>query len=42
VGCLVIRYFDEFLDDPWAVHADLMPQLNERRGRAAGLDLGQG
>jgi hypothetical protein len=34
-GCLVIRYSDDLLDDPWEVHADLMPQLEERRGRAA-------
>jgi hypothetical protein len=31
----VIRYSDDLLDDPWEVHADLMPQLEERRGRTA-------
>jgi hypothetical protein len=30
-----IRYTYEQLDDPWAIHADLMPVLEERRGRAA-------
>src|SRR6266567_3034419 len=28
----VIRYTLDLLDDPWAIHADLMPQLEERRG----------
>jgi hypothetical protein len=31
----VIRYTYDLLDDPWAVHADLMPRLEERRGYAA-------
>ena len=34
VGCLVIRYVHELLGRPWVIHADLMPQLEERRGRA--------
>jgi very-short-patch-repair endonuclease len=36
LGFLVIRYTSDKLDDPWAVHADLNRQLEERRGRAAG------
>jgi hypothetical protein len=32
--CLVIRYTDDLVQDPWAIHADLMPQLEERRGRS--------
>jgi hypothetical protein len=35
LGLLVIRYTDDIVDDPWRVHADLMPQLQERRGRGA-------
>lgn len=35
LGCLVIRYVDDHLKDPWTIHADLMPQLEERRGKAA-------
>jgi hypothetical protein len=31
----VIRYVYKQLDDPWAIHADLMPILAERRGRGA-------
>ena len=34
LGFLVIRYTTDKLDDPWAIHADLMPILEERRGRA--------
>jgi hypothetical protein len=32
---LVIRYRYDQLDDPWAIHADLMAHLEERRGRAS-------
>jgi hypothetical protein len=35
VGYFPIRYTYEQLDDPWAIHADLMPILDERTGRAA-------
>jgi hypothetical protein len=35
MGCAVTRYTDPILEDPWRVHADLMPQLEERRGRGA-------
>ncbi len=35
LGYFPIRYTYEQLDDPWAVHADLMPILDERAGRAA-------
>jgi hypothetical protein len=35
LGFLVIRYTYEQLEDPWAIHADLMPALIERAGRAA-------
>jgi hypothetical protein len=35
LGYFPIRYTYEQLDDPWAIHADLMPILEERRGRAA-------
>jgi hypothetical protein len=31
---MVIRYTYDQLDDPWAIYADLMPILEERRGRA--------
>jgi hypothetical protein len=34
-GFLPIHYTADLLGDPWAIHADLMPQLEERRGRAA-------
>jgi hypothetical protein len=34
LGFQVIRYVYEQLDDPWAIHADLMPVLQERAGRA--------
>jgi very-short-patch-repair endonuclease len=34
LGFLPIRYTYDKLDHPWAVHADLGGQLNERRGRA--------
>jgi hypothetical protein len=33
LGFLIIRYAYEQLDDPWAIHADLMPILTERAGR---------
>jgi hypothetical protein len=35
LGCLVIRYVDDQLKDPWTIHADLMRQLEERQGREA-------
>ncbi len=35
LGFQVIRYVYEQLDDPWAIHDDLMPILDERRGRGA-------
>jgi hypothetical protein len=35
LGFEVIRYTFDLLDDAWAVHADLMPRLEERRGYAA-------
>jgi hypothetical protein len=35
LGFLVVRYVYEQLDDPWAIHADLTPILEERAGRAA-------
>ena len=35
LGFLVIRYTYEQLNDPWAIHADLMPILEERAGRGA-------
>jgi very-short-patch-repair endonuclease len=34
LGFMVIRYTYDQLDDPWAIYADLMPILEERRGRA--------
>jgi hypothetical protein len=34
LGFLPIRYSFDLLDDPWAIHADLMPILSERAGRA--------
>ena len=37
LGFLVIRYSYERLDDPWAIHADIMRHLEERRGRATRL-----
>jgi very-short-patch-repair endonuclease len=37
LGYFPIRYTYEQLEDPWAIHADLMPILEERRGRAARL-----
>jgi hypothetical protein len=37
--CLVIRYTDHVVADPWRVHADLMPQLEERAGYAARVQL---
>jgi hypothetical protein len=37
LGFLVIRYTYDQLDDPWAIHADLMPILTERAGRAGRL-----
>jgi hypothetical protein len=33
LGFLIVRYVYEQLDDPWAIHADLMPILTERAGR---------
>jgi hypothetical protein len=35
LGFLPIRYTYDQLDDPWAIHADLMPILIERQGRAS-------
>jgi hypothetical protein len=35
LGFQVIRYTDRQLADPWGIHADLMPVLLERAGRAA-------
>ena len=35
LGFQVVRYVYEQLDDPWAIHGDLMPILAERRGHAA-------
>lgn len=35
LGFLVIRYRYHHLDNPWAVHAEIMRHLEERRGRAA-------
>lgn len=35
LGFYVIRYTYEQVRDPWALHADLMPILEERRGRGA-------
>lgn len=32
--CEVIRYTTDVVADPWAIHADLMPKLQERRDRA--------
>jgi hypothetical protein len=37
LGFLIVRYVYEQLDDPWAIHADLMPILTERAGRATRL-----
>jgi hypothetical protein len=37
LGFEVIRYTYDLLDDPWAVHADLMPRLEEREGPRRGL-----
>jgi hypothetical protein len=34
LGFMVIRYTYDLLDDPWAIHADIMRNLEERRGRA--------
>jgi hypothetical protein len=34
LGFLPIRYTYDQLEDPWAIHADLMPILEERAGRA--------
>jgi very-short-patch-repair endonuclease len=34
LGFLIIRYAYEQLNDPWAIHADLMSILREREGRA--------
>jgi hypothetical protein len=33
LGFLIVRYTYDQLDDPWAIHADLMPILTERAGR---------
>jgi hypothetical protein len=35
LGFQVIRYVYEQLDNPWAIHNDLLPILAERRGRGA-------
>jgi very-short-patch-repair endonuclease len=35
LGFMPIRYTYDQLEDPWAIHADLMPILEERRGWAA-------
>jgi hypothetical protein len=37
LGFFPIRYTFEQLEDPWAIHADLTPVLEERRGRASRL-----
>jgi hypothetical protein len=35
LGFMIVRYVYDQLDDPWAIHADLMPILEERAGRGA-------
>jgi hypothetical protein len=37
LGFQLIRYTDRQLADPWGIHADLMPILRERAGRAQQL-----